>query len=157
MGMDRGHSEPCIYDSQKFDLTPKHHMDNPHLTRPDQAEMRLEVEPKEHPRQIGETLGEKKVCTDNGIITTPDAKHLNNVFSLLGMDQQPSQCTCGVPGLPIIKLSEEEKPELDSEQATLFQQCVGGLAYTSEDRMDIKFAARRFAKKLSKPGAGDLG
>eukprot|EP00969_Alexandrium_andersonii_P243094 10738080-Alexandrium_andersonii.AAC.1 len=62
-----------------------------------------------------------KVRTDNGIITIPDARHFNNVFRLLGMDQQPPQRTCGVPGLPITKVSEEDKLELDGEQATLFR------------------------------------
>eukprot|EP00969_Alexandrium_andersonii_P229670 10143254-Alexandrium_andersonii.AAC.1 len=58
------------------------------------------------------------------------------------MDQQPPQRTCGVPGLPLTKVSEEDKLELDGEQATLFRQCVGSLVYASEDRMDIKYAVK---------------
>eukprot|EP00969_Alexandrium_andersonii_P275605 12179634-Alexandrium_andersonii.AAC.1 len=76
----------------------------------------------------------------NGIIAIPDACHFNNVFRLLGMDQQPPQRACGVSGLPLTKVSEEEKLELDSEQSTLFRQRVENLIYASEDRMDIKYA-----------------
>eukprot|EP00969_Alexandrium_andersonii_P125198 5534177-Alexandrium_andersonii.AAC.1 len=70
MGMDRGHSEPCIYYSQKLDLTLKHHIDDFDLTGPDQAlgdllsfmgtKMLLKVGAKEYPGQTGETLGRLK-------------------------------------------------------------------------------------------------
>eukprot|EP00969_Alexandrium_andersonii_P031840 1391306-Alexandrium_andersonii.AAC.1 len=73
------------------------------------------------------------------------------------MDQQPPQRSCGVPGLPLTKVPEEEKMELDAEQATLCRQCVGSLIYASEDRVDIKYAVKQLAKKLSKPRLCDMG
>eukprot|EP00969_Alexandrium_andersonii_P085970 3790374-Alexandrium_andersonii.AAC.1 len=119
--------------------------------------MLLKVGPKDYPGQVGETLGRLKVRAQNGIITIPDARHFINVFRLIGMDQQPPQRSCGVPGLPLTKVSEEEKMELDAEQATLYRQCVGSLVYASEDRVDIKHAVKQLAKKLSKPRLCDMG
>eukprot|EP00969_Alexandrium_andersonii_P164362 7264787-Alexandrium_andersonii.AAC.1 len=135
-------------------------------TGPDQAtddllsymgtEMLLKVGLKEHPGQVGETLGRMKMFTDNGNIMIPDAHHFNNAFRLLGMDQRPPQRTCGVPGLLLTKVSEEEKQRLDGEQATLYRQGVGSRIYATENCMDIKNAVKQLAKKLSKPGACDL-
>eukprot|EP00969_Alexandrium_andersonii_P307945 13611957-Alexandrium_andersonii.AAC.1 len=66
----RDSSEPSIYDSQKLDLTLKHHSDGLDLTGPDQAKddllgymgtkMMLKMGPKEYPGQVGETFGRMK-------------------------------------------------------------------------------------------------
>eukprot|EP00969_Alexandrium_andersonii_P282536 12490757-Alexandrium_andersonii.AAC.1 len=56
-----------------------------------------------------------------------------------------------------LKVSEEEKMELDGEQTTLFRRCVESLIFVSENRMDIKYAVKQLAKKLSRPRACDLG
>eukprot|EP00969_Alexandrium_andersonii_P139432 6168196-Alexandrium_andersonii.AAC.1 len=47
--------------------------------------------------------------------------------------------------------------ELDGEQTTLFRQCVVRLIYVLKDRMDIKYAVRQLAMKLSRPRACGLG
>eukprot|EP00969_Alexandrium_andersonii_P274955 12151994-Alexandrium_andersonii.AAC.1 len=47
-----------------------------------------------------------EVRKDDGVLTTPDACHFSDVFSPLGMVQQPPQHTCGDPGIPPTKVSE---------------------------------------------------
>eukprot|EP00969_Alexandrium_andersonii_P093564 4132317-Alexandrium_andersonii.AAC.1 len=69
------------------------------------------------------------------------------------MDQQPLQPTCGVPDIPLTKVSEEDKLEHNGEQTMLLRQSMASPICIPEDHKNIKYSMKKLTERLSRPKA----
>ena len=96
-------------------------------------------------------LNRMKIVCDDGWITVPDPKHIDNVLNIMGISASNAGKYLETPSVKRVAATDGELTPLDDGQKTKFRSAVGSLIYLSMDREDIIFVVKELARRLHTP------
>ena len=160
-GYVRGDKEPCLFYNSSEDNAVTHHIDDGRMCGPDHSmndlvshlagHMLLKVTGIMKPGMAVSHLRRTKVMTHDARITIPAEKHAENIFRILGYNENPPTKYIATPGIKRGVLTETEESELEGQRIIDYRSATGSMIYLSSDRDDIMFATKELARRLQKP------
>jgi hypothetical protein len=154
--------EPCAYIDYKKGVLLIHHVDDIRVTGKDQdlkfimahlaVKFWLKVGEIEKPGSEMKYLNRVKIRSEDSMVTIPDAKLIEDIIRLLGLE---TGRTSPIPGKKLSK-DEADLVLLEGLDIKLYQQCVGKAIYLSMDRADIQYPTKELARRMSAPRLADM-
>ena len=158
----RGKRDPTVYTCSKTGSTILHHVDDLRVAAANddlhsiveglQGYLDMKTGKIEAPGTKVNVLGRTKVRTKDAFFTLPEAKHRDNILTLLDLwHAKPSR----VAGKRIVP-TEPNTSVVDSDGAVIYPKCVGSAIYLSIDRRDIRYEVKELARHMKDPRECDL-
>ena len=161
----RGIAEPAAYHDEVSGTVLTHHIDDGRVCADSSVasalfaglsrHLVLKISPAILEGTGAEYLGRLRLRIPRGWATAPDAKHLENVFALVGFDARAPTAKTSTPGLKRPAGAESEAEPLDEEQTSRYRSAVGSLVYFSGDVAPVAFAIKELARRLHAPTRQD--
>ena len=153
----RGKRDPTVYTCSKTGATILHHVDDLRVAAANddlhsiveglQGYLDMKTGKIEAPGTKVNVLGRTKVRTEDAFFTLPEAKHRDNILTLLDLwHAKPSR----VAGKRIVP-TETNTSVVDSDRAVIYPKCVGSAIYLSIDRRDVRFEVKELARHMKDP------
>ena len=116
-------------------------------------ERKFEIKPKTIGHYVGyrtevKILNRVITVTQQGFRYQPDLRHAELVVSELGLESAKSVSTPWTDAC-------DSRSLLDAEHFKKYQSISARVYFLAQDRMDLQFAAKECARKMSKPTVGD--
>ena len=99
----------------------------------------------------GSFLGRVVRWTDSGLEVEGNQKVIRSLLEESEMHGCAGVSTPGVKAEP----SEEEAPDMEPRQATLYRRGAAKANYISQDRPDISYASKELSRSMARPRVGD--
>jgi hypothetical protein len=161
-GYLRGVFEPSLFWHPAKHVYVLVHVDDLHLTGPDQAVITLvkELEKELVLKSSGlmaegdeySFLKAVRGMTEEAVTIWPQDSYIEETVSQLGLQHARA---AGSP-MTLLKAEPGDEVPLDAEQAKTYRSCIGRLLYLSHTRFDIQYACRRLCQSSRAPSGLDF-
>ena len=101
-------------------------------------------------------LGDEFERTHRGWIQRPSKDYVENTLNIVGMDKCKPSNVIGSDKDPTPSETEEEKVELEIEEAPLFWKVVGKSAFYCRKRVDMQYGLKKLQSDMAKPTKGSF-